>query len=140
MANDNKTDKDFRWRLHGTKQINYNSDKQKYPKQYFICAEKKRKRCSAKKTIFQVPGSPQVVYENYHNHYPPPVPYVLEDVKREAMTMLDGGGKVAKIHKQLVLKAPDDADRKNIPSIQQLHNWKHQLNTKHLPTGTYCIQ
>lgn len=100
-----------------------------------MCAEVKR-GCGAKKSIHEIPGSMRVVYQEDHNHEPPVVPRVRPEVKKRAMEQLATGSKVGAIHKRLVVDTPQaTASRKDIPTVQQLYSWKHQIITRDLPTG-----
>jgi hypothetical protein len=45
------------------------------------------------------------------------------------------GAKVSAIHSRLINDAEEPITRKNVPSKQQMHNWKHQMAMMQMPTS-----
>ncbi len=70
---------------------------------------------------------------NDHNHSAPVTPKVKEDIKKKVISQLKVGAKPSVIHKELVNNS-ESSSRKDIPTVQQMYNWKHNLTMEYLPS------
>lgn len=133
VANNERTDSDYRWHNNGTKHVTNDTDGQKYRKVYFVCSEKAR-GCKAKKEVHHLSGGNSITYYEMHDHQPTSPPKLSPIVESKVVAQLEVGAKPSAIHKQIVLESPD-LSRKNVPTMNQLYKLKHKILTQHFPTS-----
>ncbi len=106
-----------------------------FPKKYYICGEKKKGACKAKKTIYSLPERDVIEFKGTHNHPPSTNPKVDLEVKKKVMEQLSVGAKPVLIHFKLVNDAEEPITSRTVPKMQNVYNWQHQRTMAQLPTG-----
>lgn len=135
FPNNVNTANDYRWQQYGNKKPKVLKDGTTSDhKLYYRCSAK---GCKAIKEIVKKATATSTDYKGAHNHppLPPDKQRISFEAKEVVMSQLAVGAKPSVIQRYLVNNASGPISRKDVPTMQQMYNWSHQMVAATLPTG-----
>jgi hypothetical protein len=137
-SNDATNANEFWWWVCGEKKPTQSKEGvMTHHRKYYRCSEKKTKGCLAIKNVVTGPSGVKIDFKHAHNHppLPPDKQRVSFEVKETVMSQLVVGTKPSVIQQHLVNNASGPISRRDVPTMSQMYNWKHQMVMATLPTG-----